>query len=181
MPRNINNLSLNGHLSSKNLKKKIREAIVMPNSAFEADFLWKVSLKILNSGLILKTFTHSIELFEAMVKWTCSNHDVHVLLKMGFNLKILLTSPDLFAQCYAKKGDTIIIILQKLCLQTAVCINVLMMFWCFKNCKLKPFSKEFQWNVSRSHQITKSAWRCSRTNTSQGLSFATITAAENTL
>ena len=25
---------------------------------FEADFLWKVSLKILNSGLILKTFTH---------------------------------------------------------------------------------------------------------------------------
>ena len=25
---------------------------------FEADFLWKVSLKILNSGLILKTYTH---------------------------------------------------------------------------------------------------------------------------
>ena len=25
---------------------------------FEADFLWKVSLKILNSGIILKTFTH---------------------------------------------------------------------------------------------------------------------------
>ena len=25
---------------------------------FEADFLWKVSLKILNSGLILKIFTH---------------------------------------------------------------------------------------------------------------------------
>ena len=25
---------------------------------FEADFLWKVSLKILNSGLILKTFTY---------------------------------------------------------------------------------------------------------------------------
>ena len=24
---------------------------------FEADFLWKVSLKILNSGIILKTFT----------------------------------------------------------------------------------------------------------------------------
>ena len=24
----------------------------------EADFLWKVSLKILNSGIILKTFTH---------------------------------------------------------------------------------------------------------------------------
>ena len=25
---------------------------------FEADFLWKVSLKILNSGIILKTFIH---------------------------------------------------------------------------------------------------------------------------
>ena len=25
---------------------------------FEADFLWKVSLKILNSGVILQTFTH---------------------------------------------------------------------------------------------------------------------------
>ena len=25
---------------------------------FEADFLWKVNLKILNSGIILKTFTH---------------------------------------------------------------------------------------------------------------------------
>ena len=28
------------------------------NQHFEADFLWKVSLKILNSGIILKTFTH---------------------------------------------------------------------------------------------------------------------------
>ena len=27
---------------------------------FEADFLWKVSLKILNSGIILKTSTHVI-------------------------------------------------------------------------------------------------------------------------
>ena len=26
---------------------------------FEADFLWKVSLKIMNSGIILKTFTHA--------------------------------------------------------------------------------------------------------------------------
>ena len=26
---------------------------------FEADFLWKVSLKILNSEIILKTFTHA--------------------------------------------------------------------------------------------------------------------------
>ena len=28
---------------------------------FEADFLWKVSLKILNSGTILKTFTHELQ------------------------------------------------------------------------------------------------------------------------
>ena len=27
---------------------------------FKADFLWKVSLEILNSGIILKTFTHVI-------------------------------------------------------------------------------------------------------------------------
>ena len=28
---------------------------------FEADFLWKVNLKILNSGIILKTFTHKVQ------------------------------------------------------------------------------------------------------------------------
>ena len=28
---------------------------------FEADIVWKVSLKILNSGLILKIFTHAFE------------------------------------------------------------------------------------------------------------------------
>ena len=27
---------------------------------FEADFLWKVGLKMLNSGMILKTFTHAL-------------------------------------------------------------------------------------------------------------------------
>ena len=32
--------------------------IILPIQHFEADFLWKVSLKILNSGVILKTFTH---------------------------------------------------------------------------------------------------------------------------
>ena len=34
---------------------------------FEADFLWKVSLKILNSGKILKTFTH-LTVFQARLK-----------------------------------------------------------------------------------------------------------------
>ena len=39
--------------------KLIREGIIVSLiQHFEADFLWKVSLKILNSGLILKTFTH---------------------------------------------------------------------------------------------------------------------------
>ena len=33
------------------------------NSVFEADFLWIVSLKILNSGIILKTFTHVLSIF----------------------------------------------------------------------------------------------------------------------
>ena len=43
----------------KIIKKLIREAIkICLIQYFEADFLWKVSLKILNSGLILKTFTH---------------------------------------------------------------------------------------------------------------------------
>ena len=35
---------------------------------FEADFLWKVSLKILNSGIILKTFTQASHDMEHMIK-----------------------------------------------------------------------------------------------------------------
>ena len=36
-----------------------KEAIIISLiQHFEADFIWKVSLKILNSGLIMKTFTH---------------------------------------------------------------------------------------------------------------------------
>ena len=33
---------------------------------FEADFLWKVSLKILNSGIILITFTHALTVYTKM-------------------------------------------------------------------------------------------------------------------
>ena len=37
----------------------IRKAIIIWRiQHFEADFLWKVSLEILNSGIIVKTFTH---------------------------------------------------------------------------------------------------------------------------
>ena len=40
--------------------KLFREALInCLIQYFEADFLWKVSLKILNSGIILKTFTHA--------------------------------------------------------------------------------------------------------------------------
>ena len=53
--------SLNDKLCFDNLKSNQRS--YLPNiifliQDFEADFLWKVSLKIRNSGLILKTFTH---------------------------------------------------------------------------------------------------------------------------
>ena len=34
--------------------------MIFPTQHFEADFLWKVSLKILNSGIILKTLTHGL-------------------------------------------------------------------------------------------------------------------------
>ena len=32
----------------------------MPNKDFKANITWKVGFKILNSGIILKTFTHVI-------------------------------------------------------------------------------------------------------------------------
>ena len=35
---------------------------------FEADFLWKVSLKILNSGITLKTFPHEGNIHTASPK-----------------------------------------------------------------------------------------------------------------
>ena len=41
-----------------NLKINQRSYYNLPKLAFEADFLLKVSLIILNSGLILKTLTH---------------------------------------------------------------------------------------------------------------------------
>ena len=51
--------SLNGFmpLQSRHKTEQLFLIIILIQ-CFEADFLWKVSLKILNSGLILKTFTH---------------------------------------------------------------------------------------------------------------------------
>ena len=46
-------------VSSHQTKKNFQIAIIISLiQDYEADFLWKVSLKILNSGIIMKTFTH---------------------------------------------------------------------------------------------------------------------------
>ena len=56
MPININNFKFKWSLDKRKLNK---EAIIFCLiKDFEADFLWKVSLKILHSGIILKAFTH---------------------------------------------------------------------------------------------------------------------------
>ena len=45
----------------KQTEKQITDTIIVfLFQYFEAGFLWKVNLKILNSGLILKTFTQVI-------------------------------------------------------------------------------------------------------------------------
>ena len=57
----INNSSLIGHFSVETLKINQRSYNNQPNSViqcFEADFLLKVSHKILNSRIIMKTFTY---------------------------------------------------------------------------------------------------------------------------
>ena len=41
-----------------NCKLIIEAPIICLIQYFEADFLWEVSLKILNSGIVLKAFTH---------------------------------------------------------------------------------------------------------------------------
>ena len=60
----ITTSSLNGHLYKDILKINQRGYYNLPTviQDFEADFLWKVSLKILNSGIILKIFTHAFRL-----------------------------------------------------------------------------------------------------------------------
>ena len=56
--QNIENSKLNVQIPLDELKLNQISYYYLQNSAFEADFLWKVSLKILSSGIILKTFTH---------------------------------------------------------------------------------------------------------------------------
>ena len=54
---------------------------------FEADFLWKVSLKILNSGLILKTFQDLMcRLICHFIITICTHHQVVTLHHLNFKL-----------------------------------------------------------------------------------------------
>ena len=50
--------SLNGQLLLNKLKLNQKAIVTDLIQHFEADFHWKVSLKIMNSGIILKTFVH---------------------------------------------------------------------------------------------------------------------------
>ena len=54
---------------------------------FEADFLWKVSLKILNSGIILKTFTHVYNplTYGVMILFDCAS-----IRRKKFNLSLFV-------------------------------------------------------------------------------------------
>ena len=65
MPTKYHNFKFKWSIVLRKTENKSREAIVISLiQHFEADFLWKVSLKILNSGLILKTFTHMSEKYQ---------------------------------------------------------------------------------------------------------------------
>ena len=85
--------SLNGQLSiyklNINFKKALRICLI---EDFEADFLWKVGLKILNSGIILKTFTHVTSFSD----WIPNNQSK--IKKIFINLSSLLTTPIFFSR-----------------------------------------------------------------------------------
>ena len=56
--QNTKNSKLNCQIPLDKLKPNQKSYYYLQIQHFEADFLWKVSLKILNSGIIPKTFTH---------------------------------------------------------------------------------------------------------------------------
>ena len=56
-PLNIHNFKFKWPLVCETENKSEKAIIISLIQDFEADFLWKVSLKILNSGIILKTCT----------------------------------------------------------------------------------------------------------------------------
>ena len=76
-----------------NLKTNQRSYYNLLNSAFWADFLPKVSLKILNSGLILKTFTHAHSRFHiALGLYSTSDCCVSesTLCLRGYSIEVVL-------------------------------------------------------------------------------------------
>ena len=56
---------------------------------FEADFLWKVSLKVLNSGIILKTFTH-VYRYKNHIQWKMYTPLQNLQIRSEENTLILL-------------------------------------------------------------------------------------------
>ena len=92
MPTKVNNLKFKLIVFTiDNLKINHRAIIVCLIQDFEADFLWKVSLKILNSGLILKTFTHVclIQHFETDILLKSRNNPVNFCVSLYF-MKVLI-------------------------------------------------------------------------------------------
>ena len=70
-------------------QKIIRKAIITTCliQDFEADFLWKVSLKILNSGIILKTFIHVILLYISASSIVIQSN-LNVLSSLNFTVTV---------------------------------------------------------------------------------------------
>ena len=67
----IKTYKYNGQISlDKN--KLNQKSIICRIQYFEADFLLKVSLKILNSGIIMKTFTHVYDKMHSVLTVSCS-------------------------------------------------------------------------------------------------------------
>ena len=63
-PLNIHNLKFNWSIVFRQTEYKSENLFIIISliQHFEDDFLWKASLKILKSGIILKTFTHGVAL-----------------------------------------------------------------------------------------------------------------------
>ena len=57
---------------------------------FEADFLWKVSLKILNSGIILETLTHVLNTLNKGIPINMKRYSISVI----FNCLLFLVVVD---------------------------------------------------------------------------------------
>ena len=75
----IKNSKFNGQIPFDKLKVNQN----WRNQHFEADFLWKVSLKILNSRIILKTFTHDKVISYLFLYQRFNHHHYNYLLSLS--------------------------------------------------------------------------------------------------